>query len=46
MPTETTTPVRTPTQSPTVTPAPGPQLWPAEICTQQKRELASPDVSP
>jgi hypothetical protein len=43
---ETTTPVRTPTESPTTSPEPGPQLWPAEICTQQKRELASPDVSP
>ena len=46
MPSQTTTPVRTPTQTPTTEPARSPQLWPAEICTQQKRELASPDVSP
>jgi hypothetical protein len=43
---DTTTPVKTPTEAPTTIPEPGPQLWPAEICTQQKRELASPDVSP
>jgi hypothetical protein len=46
MPAETTTPVKTPTPAPTIEPAPEPQLWPGEICTQQKRELASPDVSP
>jgi hypothetical protein len=46
MPAETATPVKTPTESPTTIPGPAPQLWPAEICTQQKRELASPDVSP
>jgi hypothetical protein len=46
MPAETVTPVKTPAESPTTTPSREPQLWPAEICTQQKREFASPDVSP
>lgn len=33
---------------PTVDPQvmPQPELWPTEICPQQKREHASPDVSP
>jgi hypothetical protein len=41
---QTQTPVRTPTEKPVVQPAP--RLWPSEICPQQKREMASPDVSP
>jgi len=40
----TRTPVRTPVESPA--PEQNPKLWPAEICPQQKREMASPDVSP
>jgi hypothetical protein len=40
--------VITPTQAPTNLPVPeqNPGFFPDEICTQQKRELASPDVSP
>ena len=44
MPQPTTTPVRTPVERPTVEPIP--KLLPAEICPQQKREMALPDVSP
>ena len=44
MPERIATPVRTPTETPAIQPAP--RLWPAEICPQQKREMASPDVSP
>ena len=49
MPT-TTTPVTTPTQTPLDNPSDNP--WqeeytdPTEICPQQHRELASPDVMP
>lgn len=41
---ETSTPVRTPSEAPAVQPSP--RLFPSEICPQQKREMASPDVSP
>jgi hypothetical protein len=44
MPQPTTTPVRTPVEIPAA--EPNPELLPAEICPQQKREMASPDVSP
>jgi hypothetical protein len=44
MPQPTTTPVRTPVETPSV--EPNPKLLPGEICPQQKREMASPDVSP
>jgi hypothetical protein len=44
MPQEIRTPVRTPVETPV--PEPGPRLVPGEICPQQKREMASPDVSP
>jgi hypothetical protein len=44
MPQQITTPVRTTAESPVTEPSP--RLWPAEICPQQKREMASPDVSP
>lgn len=44
MPQQITTPVRTPVETPATQPSP--QLVPAEICPQQKREMASPDVSP
>jgi len=44
MPQPTTTPVRTPVETPAVEPTP--KLLPTEICPQQKREMASPDVSP
>jgi hypothetical protein len=40
----TTTPVRTPGETPAT--EPNPRLVPGEICPQQKREMASPDVSP
>lgn len=40
----TTTPVRTPSEAPGADPTP--KLWPSEICPQQKREMASPDVGP
>lgn len=49
MPTETTTPTITPVQPKT---NPNEQPWteiytqPIEICPQQVRELASPDVEP
>jgi len=40
--------VITPVRSPTITPAPeqNPGFLPDDICDQQKREFASPDVSP
>lgn len=41
-----TTPVRTPTVTPQTQPIPAPELYPDEICPQQQREHASPDVSP
>lgn len=41
--TRTTT---TPTIAPTVEPIPQPELMPSEVCTQQTRESASPDVAP
>lgn len=43
-----TNPVITPTRTPTVSPVPdqSPGFLPDEICPQQKREMASPDVSP
>ena len=44
MPRPTTTPVRIPVETPTV--EPNPKLLPSEICPQQRREMASPDVSP
>jgi len=44
MPQQITTPVRTPVESPLVTP--DQKLLPAEVCPQQKREMASPDVAP
>jgi len=44
MPQQITTPVRTPVESPVT--EPNPKLLPGEICPQQKREMASPDVSP
>lgn len=44
MPHQITTPVRTPAEAPVITP--DPQLLPSEICPQQKREMASPDVGP
>jgi len=44
MPQPTTIPVRTPVETPAV--EPNPKLLPAQICPQQKREMASPDVSP
>jgi hypothetical protein len=46
MPAPIQTPVRTPVVSPETQPLPQPELWPIEICPQQKREHASPDVSP
>lgn len=44
MPQQITTPVRTPVESPIT--EPNPKLLPGEICPQQKREMASPDISP
>jgi hypothetical protein len=44
MPQQITTPVRTPAEAPAT--EPNPRLVPGEICPQQKREMASPDVSP
>lgn len=44
MPQQITTPVRMPVESPAE--EPDRKLLPAEICPQQKREMASPDVSP
>jgi len=44
MPQQITTPVRTPAEIPVADT--NPRLLPAEICPQQKREMASPDVSP
>ena len=45
-------PTQSPTTTPTVTPSTTPTPWqeqftsPDEICDQQKRELASPDIEP
>jgi hypothetical protein len=46
MPSPIQTPIQTPVVSPETMPAPSPELYPDEICHQQKREGASPDVSP
>lgn len=46
MPSTTTTPVTTPTVSPSTTPWRETYTSPEEICPQQHRELASPDVEP
>jgi hypothetical protein len=46
MPQQTTTPVRTPVEAPATITEPNPKLLPGEICPQQKREMASPDISP
>jgi len=45
MPQTTTTPV-TPSIAPTTEPAEEPKLFPDEICPQQRREHAAPDVEP
>lgn len=44
MPQQITIPVRSPSEAPSI--APMRRLQPSEICPQQKREMASPDVSP
>jgi len=44
MPVET--PVITPTTTPTTVPKPDPGLLPTEICPQQRRESAGPEVAP
>lgn len=48
MPAPTQTPVTTPTVVPSTTPTPWPEQWvsPDEVCDEQHRELASPDVAP
>lgn len=46
MPTTTKTPVKTPTESPAAVPWRETYTSPDEICPQQHRELASPDVEP
>jgi len=48
MPSPATSPVIAPTRSPSpyVSPTPEPEIFPHEICPQQRREQASPDVGP
>lgn len=46
MPAPSQTPVRTPVVNPSTRPLPEWELDPREVCPQQKREHASPDVSP
>jgi hypothetical protein len=46
MPTTTTTPTIAPATSPDAAPWRETHVSPDEICPQQQRELASPDVEP
>ncbi|KKL52565.1 hypothetical protein LCGC14_2284190 [marine sediment metagenome] len=52
MPTPTPTPTTTPTRSPSKDPNPGPvpdgdpEIYPPDICPQQRREVSSPDIAP